>query len=39
MRIFVNIRTWRAFNLLGEQCFDQIEKKKITEFKKYIAIL
>ena len=32
MRIFVNIRAWRAFNLLDKQCFDQIEKK-FTELK------
>ena len=31
MRIFVNIRAKRAFNLLDEQCFGEIEKKKITE--------
>ena len=28
----MNICAWRAFNLLGEQCFDQIEKK-ITDLK------
>ena len=33
MRIFVNIRAKRAFNLLYKQCFGQIEKKKITELK------
>ena len=33
MRIFVNIRAWRAFNLWDEQCFDKIGEKKITEFK------
>ena len=33
MRIFVNIRAKRAFNLLYKQCFGQIEKKKITEIK------
>ena len=32
MRIFVNIRAWRAFNLWDEQCFDKI-KKKVTEFE------
>ena len=30
MGIFVNIRAWRAFNILDNQCFDQIGKKKIT---------
>ena len=33
MRIFVNIRAKRAFNLLDKQCFGEIEKKKITELK------
>ena len=39
MRIFVNIHAKRAFDLLDKQRFDQIEKNKITELKKYIAKL